>query len=65
MWTGLGMVQEGADLVGRFRREDVLKLAGLLLDLGFTVEGKAIGEQALCQPMTSNDVSRLLTAAVG
>jgi hypothetical protein len=31
------MVQKSADLIGRFGREDVLKLAGLLLDLGFTI----------------------------
>ena len=30
--TALGMIQEGTNLVGDLRREDVLELAGLLLN---------------------------------
>ena len=49
------MSEERADLVGGFRREDVLELAGLLLDFGFAVHGEAVGEQALGQPVAAND----------
>jgi hypothetical protein len=38
------MVEEGTDLIRRFRREYMLELASLLLDLGFAVHGKRIGE---------------------
>src|SRR5580700_6276408 len=60
MRAGSRMSQERADLVGRTGREDVLELAGLLLDLGFAVHGKAIGEKALGQAMTTNDAAGLV-----
>jgi hypothetical protein len=41
------MSQKRADLIGSFRREDVLELAGLLLDFGFAVHGEAVGKKAL------------------
>src|SRR5580658_4026153 len=41
------MSKECTDFVSRFRRKNVLELAGLLLDLGFAVHGKAVGEEAL------------------
>jgi len=41
------MAQERADLVGRFRRENVLELAGLLLDFGFAIHREAVSEDAL------------------
>ena len=46
MGAGQRVVKKSADLVGGFRRENVLELAGLLLDLGFAVHGKRIGEEA-------------------
>ena len=60
--TSPGMAEETADLVGGLGRQDVFKLAGLLLDLGFAVEGKTVGEEALSQAMSADDVSRALTA---
>ena len=44
MRTGAGVAEEGTDLFRRFGRQDVLKLAGLLLDFGFAVERQAVGE---------------------
>src|ERR1700677_2379772 len=46
MWAGPRMSEECADLVGRFRRKDVLELAGLLLDLRFAVHGQTVGKKA-------------------
>ena len=63
MRAGAGMAEEGADLVRRFGRQDVFELAGLLFDFGFAVQGQAIGEQALGQPVAANDVGRALTSA--
>src|ERR1700758_2184392 len=50
------MVEEGTDLIRRFRREYVFELASLLLDLGFAVHGKRVCEQPLRQPMAPNDI---------
>ena len=47
MRTSFRMSQESTNLVGRFRREYVFELAGLLFNLGFVFEREAIGEQAL------------------
>src|ERR1041385_5912086 len=44
------MSQKCADLIGRFRRQDVLELASLLLDLGLAVHGQAISKEPLGQP---------------
>jgi hypothetical protein len=63
MRASQGMVEEGADLVGRFGRKYVLELAGLLLDFGFAVHGERIGEKALGQTMTANDVGGALISA--
>ena len=57
------MIEEGTDLIRRFRREYVLELASLLLDLGFAVHGKRISEQPLRQPMAPNDVRSPLMSA--
>src|SRR5579862_119086 len=61
--TSSGMTEEGADFVGRLGRENVLELAGLLLDLRFAVESQAVGEQALGQAVAANDVGRPQSAA--
>ena len=45
------MIEEGADFVGRFGREDVFELAGLLLDFGFAVHGERVGEEAFGETM--------------
>ena len=57
------MSEEGADLVSRFGREDVLELAGLLLDLGFAVHRQAVGKQSLGQAVPADDAAGALTAA--
>jgi hypothetical protein len=57
------VAEERADLVGRFGGEDVLELAGLLLDLGFAVHGEAVGEKALGQAVATNDVAGAFAAA--
>jgi hypothetical protein len=57
------MTQEGAYLVGGFGGQNVLELAGLLLDFGLAVHGKAVGEQALGKAVAADDVGGTLTAA--
>ncbi len=44
MRTRSGMAEEGADFIGRLGRQNMLKLAGLLLDLAFAVHGETVGE---------------------
>ena len=51
------MAEEGANFVGGFRGEDVLKLAGLLLDFRFTVHGQAVGKKALGKAMAADDAA--------
>jgi hypothetical protein len=63
--AGERVVEEGADFVGGFGREDVLELAGLLLDFGFAVHGERIGEEALGQAMAADDVGGALMSARG
>src|ERR1700723_2833997 len=60
--AGARVAEERANLVGGFGREDVLELAGLLLDFGFAVHGEAVGEQALGQAVTANDTGGALAA---
>jgi hypothetical protein len=38
------MSQKRADLIGRFRRQNVFELASLLLDLSLAVHGQTIGK---------------------
>jgi hypothetical protein len=57
------MVEEGTDLIRRFRREYMLELASLLLDLGFAVHGERISEQPLRQSMAPNNVGSALMSA--
>ena len=57
------MAQERADLIRGFGGEDVLELAGLLLDFGFAVHGEAVGEQALGQAMTADDAAGAFASA--
>src|SRR5579863_1814173 len=61
--AGARVAQKRANLVGGFGGEDVLELAGLLLDLGLAVHGKAVGEQAFRQSVATDDVGGALTAA--
>src|ERR1022692_4935798 len=65
MRAGERMVEEGANLVGRFRREYVLELARLLLDFGLAVHGERIGEQSLSQAVAANDVGGALVSTRG
>ena len=63
MRAGARVPEEGADLVSRFGRKDVLELAGLLLDLGFAVHGQAVGKQSLSQAVTADDAAGAFAAA--
>ena len=63
MRAGTRMSQERTDLVRRFRRKDVLKLAGLLLDFSLAVHGKAVGEEPFGQPMPPDDAASLFASA--
>jgi len=65
MRARLRMAQERADLIRRFGREDVLELAGLLLDFGLAVHGERIGEEALGETMAADDVGSAVTATAG
>ena len=57
MRARLRMSQEGADLIRRFRRQDVLELAGLLFNLTLAVHREAVGKQPLCQPVPPNNAA--------
>jgi hypothetical protein len=57
------MAEEGADFVGCLGGEDVLELAGLLLDLGLAVHGETVGEKALSEAVTANDAAGALASA--
>jgi len=59
------MIEESADLVGGFGREDVLELASLLLDFGFAIHGERIGEEALGETVAADDVGGALVASRG
>src|SRR5262249_47561846 len=56
--------QECADLVCRLRRQNVLEFACLLLDFGFAVHSKAVGEQTPRQPVSPDDVRGFLSPTV-
>ncbi len=57
------MSKERADLVGRFGREDMLELAGLLLDFRLAIHGQAIGEETLGQAVTADDAAGAFASA--
>jgi len=57
------MAEEGADLVGCLGGEDVLELAGLLLDLGLAVHGETVGEETLGEAVTADDAAGALASA--
>ena len=63
MRTRFRVAQERADLIGGFGGQNVLELAGLLFDLGFTVHGQRVGKQALGEAVAANDVGGALVAA--
>src|ERR1700733_13546256 len=65
MRTRLRMPQEGANLICRLSRQDVLKLTCLLLDFGFTVHGKRVREEPLREPMSANDIRGSLASTSG
>jgi hypothetical protein len=65
MRAGTRVPKESADFVSRFRRENMLELAGLLLDFRFAVHSQAVGEKALRQPVATDDAARTLAAARG
>jgi hypothetical protein len=58
------MIEERANFVGRFWREDMLKFAGLLLDFRFAVQCKAVGEEPLGKAVSPDDVSGALTPPI-
>lgn len=59
------MAEKRADLVGSFGRKDVLELARLLFDFGFTIHGETVGEQSLRQAMPPDDAARAIVPAWG
>ena len=59
------MVEEGADAVGDFGRENVLELAGLLGDNVGVVYVERIGEETLREAVTADDILRAATATLG
>src|SRR5579884_4088670 len=60
--AGARMPQERTDSVRSFGREDVLELAGLLLDFLFVHHAEALGEQTLGEAMAANDVGSALAS---
>jgi len=63
VWARPRMAKERTDLIGRLWRKNMLKLAGLLLDLGFAVHGQAVGKQPLSQPVSPDDAPRPLASS--
>src|ERR1700688_878961 len=63
--TSPGMSEEGAYLVGGFRREDVFELAGLLLDFGLAIQRQAVSEETFRQTMAANNIGGPLPSAGG
>ena len=59
------MPQESANLIRCLSRQDVLKLAGLLLNFGLAVHGKRVREEPLRKPMPPNDVRSPLASTSG
>ena len=59
MRTSLGVPEEGADALVQLRADDVFKLAGLRMRLGF-VDGKSVFEKALGETVTADNVARAL-----
>ena len=55
--------EKRANLICSFRRENVLTLACLLLDLAFAVHSQTVGEQAFRQSMASNNAGGTLATA--
>src|ERR1700722_13673892 len=61
--TGSGVSEERANLVRRFRRKNVFELASLLLDLRFTVKGKAVGKKPPREPVPPDNAASALAPA--
>ena len=64
MRTSLRMTQETANLIGSLRRENVLKLACLLLDLRLAIHRQTVCKQPLSQPMPPDNVRGLFTSTL-
>ena len=62
MRAGLRMAQERADFIRHLRREDVLELAGLLLDFIFILHLQGLRKQPLRKPVPPNHVRGALPA---
>jgi len=63
VWTGSGVAEESANLVGGSGRENVFELAGLLLDFRFAIHCKTVGEEALGETMAADNAARAVAAA--
>src|SRR5579864_1033102 len=61
--TGTRVPEECTDLVRGFGGKNVLKLAGLLLDLRLAVHRQAVRKKPLGQPMPSNDAAGAFAAS--
>ena len=64
MRTRLRMAEEAADALVEFRRDDVLKAAGLLVGFGI-FDRESVGEQALGKAMAANYVTGTARAGCG
>ena len=63
MRAGTGVAQECAYFVGGFGRKNVFELAGLLFNFRFAVHGETVGEEALGEAVTANNIRGALTPA--
>ncbi len=63
MRAGPGVSEEGANLICRFRRKNVLKLAGLLLDFRLAIHRQAVGEKAFGETVAADDAAGAFTAS--
>src|SRR5260370_4183812 len=57
MRTSGGVSKEGANLICRFGRKNVLELAGRLLDFRLAIHRQAVGEQAFCETVAADDAA--------
>src|SRR5260370_38900154 len=63
MGAGPGVSEEGANLICRFRRKNVLKLAGLLLDFRLAIHRQAVGEKAFGETVAADEADGAFTAS--
>ena len=62
MGTGSRVPEEGTDFLGDLGRENVLKLAGLLLNFFFVLHLQGLREETFGKTMATNDIGGTLLA---